>query len=327
MTIPAEVPFRIASLLPSATEIVAALGFKDCLVGKSHECDFPEGLEHLPVLTSSKVNSDAASADIDQGVKSLVEDALSVYEVDIAGLKAAAPNLIVTQTQCDVCAVSEKDVACAIEDWTDGSARIVSLAATDLDGLWSDIRAVARALEADRAAETLINGLIARTTAIENAAVDLPIKPRVATLEWIEPLMTGGNWMPTLVSMAGGENLFGTSGAHSPWLDWEQLVDADPEVIMVIPCGFDIPRAIEDVTLLSARAGWAELSAVKTGQVYVADGNQYFNRPGPRLVESLEILAEILHPDSFDFGHQGPGWVRLGENPERPAVRPSRMML
>lgn len=320
-----SLPPRIASLLPSASEIVAALGFRDCLVGRSHECDYPEGIDHLPILTSAKVNSKATSADIDKNVKSLVENALSVYEVNAAGLRAAAPNLIVTQTQCDVCAVSQKEVECAIDDWTDGSVRIVSLVATDLEGLWADIRQVGRALDASPAAEDLIEGLIARCEEIESTAVDLPNKPRVATLEWIDPLMTGGNWMPTLVTMAGGVNLFGAAGAHSPWLGWEELIAADPDVIMVMPCGFDIPRATEDVSLLAARVEWADLSAVKNGQVYIADGNQYFNRPGPRLVESLEILAEIFHPDQFAFGHEGLGWVRLPG--ERPAVRPARIML
>jgi iron complex transport system substrate-binding protein len=311
MTDRATPPIQIASLLPSASEIVAALGFRDCLVGRSHECDFPSGIDHLPVLTRSKVPSSGTSADIDRGIKNLVEDALSVYEVDAAGLKTAAPNLIVTQTQCDVCAVSENDVACAIESWTDSSARIVSLAATDLNGLWADIRAVARALDADTAAETLIEQLMARCTEIERVAAALPTRPRVATVEWVDPLMSGGNWVPTLVRMAGGDNLFGASGVHSPWLDWEDLCAADPDVIVIIPCGYDIPRAIEDTNLLRTRPGWDDLQAVRTDNVFVADGNQYFNRPGPRLVESLEIMAEILHPETFSFGHQGAGWVKL----------------
>ncbi len=325
MTMTDVPPLRIASLLPSATEIVAALGFADCLVGRSHECDFPQGIKNLPVLTHSKVRTDATSAEIDRGIKDLVEEALSVYEVDAAGLKAAAPDFIVTQTQCEVCAVSEEDVACAIAEWTDSHARIVSLTATDLDGVWEDIRSVARALNADVAADALINQLVARCAGIEDIATTLPAKPRVVTLEWIDPLMTGGNWMPTLVTMAGGENLFGTAGTHSPWLDWEQLLDADPDVILVMPCGYNIPRALEDMTLLSDLAGWTDLSAVRLGQVFITDGNQYFNRPGPRLVESLEILAEIFHPNQFLFGHERSGWVRLPGY--RPAVRPTGIML
>ena len=302
---------RIVSLIPSATEIVCALGLRDHLVGRSHECDFPGGLGELPVLTGPKVDPAATSADIDRGVRHLVENALSVYDVDAPGLQSVTPDLIVTQTQCEVCAVSQKDVECAIEGWTDGSAQIVSMEAADLDGVWTDIRRVAAATGTHAAADALLADLSARCAAIEGTTASLSQHPRVATIEWVDPLMSAGNWMPTLVQMAGGDNLFGTSGSHSPWLSWQELEDADPDVLLVIPCGFDIPRALEDLKILIANPGWAELSAVRTGNVFVADGNQYFNRPGPRLVESLEILAEILHPAQFSFGHQGTGWVCL----------------
>lgn len=301
---------RIVSLIPSATEIVCALGFRDHLAGRSHECDYPGGLSALPVLTHPKVNPNAPSAQIDRDVRNLVENALSVYEVNAPGLKQVSPDVIVTQTQCEVCAVSQKDVEGALADWTDAAARIVSLEATDLDGLWSDIRRVAAALDAGDKAEQIISALTGRCTAIAATASTLRPKPRVAMIEWIDPLMAAGNWIPTLVDMAGGDNLFGESGAHSPWLDWDVLRDADPDIMVVIPCGYDIARARQDLDLLVAKPDWKNLAAVKTGQVFIADGNQYFNRPGPRLVESLEILAEILHPDTFLFGHEGTGWVK-----------------
>ncbi len=301
---------RIVSLIPSATEIVCALGFRNHLAGRSHECDYPGGLSALPVLTRPKMNPDAPSAQIDRDVRDLVENALSVYEVDAPGLKQISPDVIVTQTQCEVCAVSRKDVEGALADWTDAAARIVSLEATDLDGLWSDIRRVAAALDAGDKAEEIITALTGRCSAIAATASTLRPKPRVAMVEWIDPLMAAGNWIPTLVGMAGGDNLFGASGAHSPWLDWEVLRDADPDVMIVIPCGYDIARARQDLDLLAAKPDWKNLAAVKSGQVFVADGNQYFNRPGPRLVESLEILSEILHPKTFSFGHEGTGWVK-----------------
>jgi len=302
---------RIVSLIPSATEIVCALGFRDHLAGRSHECDYPGGLSALPVLTRPKMNPDAPSAQIDRDVRNLVENALSVYEVDAPGLKQVLPEVIVTQTQCEVCAVSRKDVEGALADWSDAATRIVSLEATDLEGLWSDIRRVAAALEAGDKAEEIITALTGRCTAIAAAATNLLPKPRVAMIEWVDPLMAAGNWIPTLVGMAGGDDLFGASGAHSPWLDWEVLRDADPDVIVVIPCGYDIARARQDLDMLVAKPEWKNLAAVKSGQVFIADGNQYFNRPGPRLVESLEILAEILHPEIFSFGHESTGWVNI----------------
>lgn len=302
---------RIVSLIPSATEIVCALGFRDHLAGRSHECDYPGGLSALPVLTRPKMNPDAPSAQIDRDVRNLVENALSVYEVDAPGLKQVLPEVIVTQTQCEVCAVSRKDVEGALADWSDVATRIVSLEATDLEGLWSDIRRVAAALDAGDKAEEIITALTGRCTAIAAVATNLLPKPRVAMIEWVDPLMAAGNWIPTLVGMAGGDNLFGSSGAHSPWLDWEVLRDADPDVIVVIPCGYDIARARQDLDMLVAKPEWKNLAAVKSGQVFIADGNQYFNRPGPRLVESLEILAEILHPEIFSFGHESTGWVNI----------------
>lgn len=302
---------RIVSLIPSATEIVCALGFRDHLVGRSHECDYPEGLDALPVLTRPKVDPNGASAEIDGQVRSLVENALSVYDVDAPGLKAAAPDVIVTQTQCEVCAVSQKDVEAATADWTGDAARIVSMAAADLEGVWADIRRVAAALGADDRAEDVVAALTARCAAIEAAAAALTPRPRVATIEWIDPLMSAGNWIPALVKMAGGDNLFGADGAHSPWLEWRDLVRADPDVVVVMPCGYDIPRATGELATLAAQPGWSDLSAVKSANVFITDGNQYFNRPGPRLVDSLEILAEILHPEKFSFGHEGTGWVKL----------------
>ena len=147
--------------------------------------------------------------------------------------------------------------------------------------------------------------------AIEEKARSLATRPRVACIEWIDPLMAGGNWMPELIEMASGENLFGEAGKHSPWMTWEALAAADPDVIFLQPCGFDIPRTLEEMPLLEGHEGWGNLKSVREGGVVIADGNQYFNRPGPRLADSLEILAEVLHPQTFAFGHEGTGWVRF----------------
>jgi len=299
---------RIVSLLPSATEIVCSLGFEGELVGRSHECDFPPGIKDLPVLTRAQLDSEQSSGAIDREVKELLEKGLSLYRVDVDKLQQLKPDLIVTQTQCEVCAVSEVELGRALQSWVGTPVRIVSLRAQTLAGLWQDLDSVAEALEAKSRGASLIAGLQARIARVAEQAIAIPQRPRVACIEWLDPLMAAGNWIPELVEMAGGENLFGSAGDHSPWLDWEQLRAAEPEAIVVMPCGFDIPRTERELPVLSGHAEWPKLAAVRQGQVYLVDGNQYFNRPGPRLVESLEILTEILHPQSFPPRTQGVAW-------------------
>jgi iron complex transport system substrate-binding protein len=300
---------RIVSLIPSATEIVAALGFADRMVGRSHECDFPAGVEALPPLTRPKLKVEGTSAEVDARVKELIERGLAVYQVDAERLRQLDPDLIVTQDQCQVCAASLADVEAATRGWTGRPVRIVSLNPMSLDDVWRDIGKVAAALGVGSDGARLVEGLKRRMAAVAERAAQARSRPRVAMIEWIEPLMSGGNWMPTLVEMAGGANLFGTAGEHSPWLEWDALTAADPDVIVVAPCGLDLVRTRADLPALEQRADWSALNAVKAKRVYLADGNQYFNRPGPRLAETLEILAEILHPELFDFGHRGRAWI------------------
>jgi iron complex transport system substrate-binding protein len=308
---------RIVSLIASSTEIVCALGFEEHLVGRSHECDFPPSVKRLPVCTEPKFNVEGTSYQIDQRVKAILQEGLSVYRVHADTLRGLHPDVIVTQSHCEVCAVSLRDVEEAVCAWVDGRPRVVSLAPDALADVWTGIGQVAEALEVASTGAALVGRLQVRMRGVQQKAAGLPGmaglpgRPTVACIEWIEPLMASGNWMPELVEMAGGVNLFGSAGRHAPWLEWRQLVQSDPDVILVLPCGFDLARTRQDVPLLSARPGWAELRAVASGRVYLLDGNQYFNRPGPRLVESLEILAEVLHPDVFHFGHEGEGWQRL----------------
>lgn len=301
---------RVVTLIPSATEIVAALGFRDHIVGRSHECDYPTRIDTLPALTAPKLKTDGTSADVDERVKRLIEQGLAVYSVNAPLLKKLAPDVIVTQDQCQVCAASLADVEAATQDWTDRPVSIVSLNPMSLDDVWRDIAKVAEALGVADRGKSLIHSLTQRMQMTSARAATVKQRPRVAMIEWIEPLMAGGNWMPTLVEMAGGENLFGTAGQHSPWLEWEALKAADPDVIVIAPCGLDLARIRADFPALAKRPGWSELRAVKTKRVCFADGNQYFNRPGPRLVETLEILAEILHSDRFSFGLGGRAWER-----------------
>ena len=302
---------RVVSLIPSSTEIACALGFRDALVGRSHECDFPLGVEQLPALTEPKLDTSAASAVIDDRVKQLVGEGLSVYRVDVDKLRELQPTVILTQDQCDVCAASLRDVEEALSGWLGEAPRLVSLKPNLLGDVWGDFERVATALGEARRGREFAASLSDRLAEISEQTLRIRAKPSVACVEWIDPLMAAGNWMPELVTLAGGRPLFGEAGAHSPWLDWKTMRDADPEIVVLLPCGFDIERTRQEVGPLIAQPGWADLQAVRTGRVFVADGNQYFNRPGPRLVESLEILAEILHPDHFAPRREGAGWQAL----------------
>ena len=302
---------RVISLIASATEIVCALGLADRLVGRSHECDFPDEVRRLPVVTEPKFLTQGTSAEIDRRVKDLLEQALSVYRVDALRLRALRPDVIVTQSQCEVCAVTLSEVEQAVSDWLEARPRIVSLEPTGLADLWTDIARVADALDVPERGAALVESLQERMAAIAERAGGLAGRPSVASIEWIDPLMAAGNWMPELVEKAGGVSLFGEAGKHSPGMRWEALVRADPEVIVVLPCGFDMARTRAEMPALTGRPDWRELRAVRAGRVFLTDGNQCFNRPGPRLVESLEILAEILHPEAFHLGHEGTGWERL----------------
>ena len=304
---------RIVSLLPSATEIVAALGFADHLVGRSHECDFPPGVENLPVCSSTKIPVHATSYEIHERVKEIVAEGLSVYRVDADRLRELQPDLILTQTQCAVCAVTPRDLDQALCTWTGVQPQILSLEPNNLDDVWSDFRHVGEALAVLPQTNQLIDALTKRLAAIGENAGAARSRPAVAAIEWLGPLMAGGNWMPELIEIAGGRCLFAKPGEHSPWLDWARLIEADPEVILLLPCGFKIAQTVADLTLLTENPAWPNLRAVSRGRVYLIDGHHFFNRPGPRLVESAEIVAEILHPERFNFDHRGTGWISIND--------------
>ncbi|GMQ76859.1 MAG: cobalamin-binding protein [Gammaproteobacteria bacterium] len=302
---------RIVSLLPSATEIVCALGYGDQLVGRSHECDHPASVTELPVCSRARIRVDTSSREIDRSVKAIVAEGLSVYEIDEETLRTLAPDFIVTQTQCEVCAVSERDVVQAVRDWLGGQSAIISLNPNRLQDVWTDIIRVASALGNRRIGEDVVAALCERMSEIHERTAKRERKPRVALIEWIEPLMAAGNWMPELVDMAGGRNLFGEAGERSPWMELDALRESDPDVVVVAPCGFDLERTRSEMQPLTDRPEWNALTAVGKGQVYLTDGHHFFNRPGPRLVESVEILAELLHPDSIASRHRGQAWMPL----------------
>jgi iron complex transport system substrate-binding protein len=302
---------RIVSLLPACTEIVCALGAASRLVGRSHECDYPPEIQSLPICTSAKVDSKAGSAEIDRQVKALLQDAVSIYRVDIQKLKDMRPDLILTQAQCEVCAVSLPEVEKAVGEWVGSRPQIISLSPKKLADIWEDIRTVANALDLVEEGRDFLRGLKNRVVTIIEKTCVMKNRPSVACIEWIEPLMAAGNWVPELVDLAGGMNIAGDAGQHSPWMNWEALRERDAEIIVAMPCGFDIARTRTEMAALTKHPDWPKLRAVKNNRVYLTDGNQFFNRPGPRIVESLEIMAEMVHPDRFNFGHRGKGWEKL----------------
>jgi len=299
---------RIVSTIASATEIVCAMGLGQYLVGISHECDYPQEIKGLPVVTRPRINIHASSLEIDKQVRDVVKNALSVYEVDSKKLAELAPTHIITQDQCEVCAVSIKDVETAMCELTGVNCRIISLRPNCLADFFADLETIGKALSAEKQASDLSAKLKHSIKTIEVAASKLN-KPKVAAVEWIEPLMVSGNWMPELIDIAGAMPAFGEAGKHSPAISFNQLVDANPDFILVNPCGFTIDRTLQEMHLLEGKPEWRNLKAVQTNKVFVLDGNQYFNRPGPRLLDSLEILAEIIHPEIFQFGHEDTGWL------------------
>lgn len=302
---------RIASLIASSTEIVCALGFEDNLVAISHECDFPPSIHSRPVCTEPRIDVSGSSSDVDRRVKETVAGGLSVYRVYTDLLRELQPDLILTQMQCEVCAVSLRDVDAALADWLGAEPQVVALSPNSLEDIFQSFSTVAQTLGAPDRGEQLIRDLRGRIAAVSALVETVERRPSIACIEWLDPLMAAGNWVPELVELAGGRNLFGKAKAHSPWMSWQDLISKDPDCIIALPCGYGINKTRAELTALTKKTEWKSLRAVQTKSVFVVDGNQFFNRPGPRIVDSLEILGEILHPDAFPPRHSGSGWERF----------------
>lgn len=286
---------RIVSMLPSATEIVCALGAGESLVGVSHECDYPPTVRGLPAVTRPKIDPHGASAAIDADVRALVRAGLGIYEIELERLRELRPDVIVTQHQCDVCAVPFAEVEAAARAVVGSAVTIVSLAPRVLADVWDDVERVALALgRVDRGREVTVR-VAERLARVADATRRLE-RPTVACIEWLEPLMLAGNWVPELVEIAGGVYPFAAAGESSTVGEWSQLTRAEPDVVVLMPCGFGLAQTRRELDRLRVRPEWCALGAVRRGRANVADGNAYFNRPGPRLVESAEILAALLHP-------------------------------
>ncbi len=295
---------------------MCALGVRDELVGVSHECDHPPGVERLTVLTRPRRALPRGSGAIDRTVREIVRDALGVYEIDLDRLREAQPQVVVTQDLCDVCAVSFDDVRRGLAEISRRDVEIVSLRPKRLADVWDDVRHVGRALGRAALGEELASDLERRAAQIGGRAASFGERPSVLTIEWLDPVMIGGMWMPELVTLAGGTRLVTEPGQHAPTLTRDELPELDPDVVLIKPCGYDLTRTSDELELLRSNLPWESWTAVRTGRVYVADGNAYFNRPGPRLVESLEILAACVHPRAFpEFRKKHAASVR-GVTPE-----------
>ena len=278
---------RIASLLPSATEIVCALGLRDQLVAITHECDYPAGLEGIPVVTSSVLSAPASSLEIDRHIRELVHEGSSIYRLDAERLQSQKPALIITQELCDVCAVSYPIVQDAAR-WLDGPAQIVSLEPQSLEDVFKNIGLIGELTGRAAAASRLVGELSDRVARLR---VQLGERsPRtVLCLEWIDPPFNAGHWTPGLVELAGGRDPFGKPGAPAVPLSWDKVSSSEADVVVVMACGLRLDRSLEEAAALSKRLAGRQL--------WVVDGNAYFSRPGPRLVDSIELMAGILHPD------------------------------
>ena len=293
---------RIVSLLSSATEILVAIGLMDRLVAVSHECDFPPAVTHLPRVTRSRIDSALASLDIDNRVRELSESSQPLYAIDAKQIAALRPDLIVTQSQCDVCAVSYDQVLemVAVEPRLKGT-QVLALNPIRLADVLADIARIGQATAAETEAREFIDALKHRIAAVVETTKPLPVtaRPRTICIEWIKPIMLAANWTPEIIELAGGQNGLTIAGKHSTYANWDALTRYDPQVVLIAPCGFDLARTLIESRELPQLDGWNSLSAVRESRVFAIDGNAYFNRSGPRLVESLETAAYLIQPSLF----------------------------
>ena len=302
-------------MLPSATEIICGIGLRDSLVGVTHECDFPPDVVGLPVVTASRIPKGLASGEIDSLVSDQLETDTALYSLNEPVLRELAPDLIVTQALCDVCAVSAgevNDMACQLP----GNVRVINLEPACLQDVLDTVLLVGEAAGCTAAAATYHAELCRRVdqVAARTAAVSA-LRPRVAILEWLDPIYDGGHWYPELIELAGGIPCFGEQQRPSRRRSWEELLASAPDVVVVSLCGFDLQRTALDIPLLTGRPGYGMLPATACGPIYMVDGNRYCSRPGPRLVDSLEILANLLHPETHPLPQGMMGAVKIPNIP------------
>lgn len=295
---------RIASLLPAATEWVCAFGGQDDLVARSHECDAPPSVQSVPAVTQPAYPEKEGSAAINEAVQTTLQDGLSLYDVDLERLRRQRPDLIITQAQCEVCAVSLPQLEEALEGWADSRPTLFSLEPMTLKEVFDAGLRIGRAIGRLQAAMSWL-GEAEKRLRLWQSEVGLEQRedpapyPTVACIEWMDPLMTAGHWMPDVAEQAGGRALLAEKGKPSRRIAWEALQEADPDVLAIMPCGFTLAETLRDLGSLTERPGWNQLRAVQHDRVFVFDGNAFFNRPGPRLYRSIELLAAALRPEEM----------------------------
>jgi iron complex transport system substrate-binding protein len=287
---------RICSLLPSATEILFALGLGDCVAGVTHECDFPPAAAKKPPLIRPRVDPHAPPAELDRQVRDLVARGESIYAVDADLLRSIAPDLIVTQDLCHVCAASPDDLATALTRLAK-IPQVLSLTPHCLADVWNDIRRVGQATGRCQEAETLAAALEQKVSTVASAVAHVHPRPRVLCLEWLDPFYVGGHWVPEMVAKAGGEDVLGHPGEASFRVTSEEILQSRPDVIVVMPCGYDSNRAHAEFSLAKISDGWGALPAIRNRKMFAVDANSHFSRPGPRLADGVALLAHIFHPD------------------------------
>ena len=305
---------RIVSLLPAATEWVCAIGGAECLVGRSHECDAPSEIRDRPVVTVPTYESEGDSAAINEAVQSTVQEGLSLYDVDLERLRALAPDLVVTQDQCDVCAVSRPELEDRLAEWTDGSPTLFSMEPHTLKDILDEALRLGRVMDRFEDAMQVVGTIEKRIQKLRDRIgvdrrTDPETLPTVACIEWLEPLMAAGHWMPDMVEMAGGRAVLGSAGKPTQRISWASLRDADPDVIACMPCGFSVEETQRDLHYLTEREGWDDLTAMQEGRVAVLDGDAYYNRPGARVGRAIEVLSSTIYP-SLSMEEAPAAWER-----------------
>ena len=299
---------KIVSLLPSATEIISRLGLEKNLVGVSHECDFPESVVLLPKLTSSSINTELSSSNIHKSVMEVMKSAVSVYDLDLELLTSLKPDFIITQDLCDVCAVSFEQVEQACQEVLDKNIRIISLKPKMLGDIWDDVQNVADQLSVNEKGREFHEEKESRIKALQTRRRD-GTAPKVLTIEWIDPIYIGGMWLPEMIAIVGGQVCIAESGQPAPVVNQEDLEKIEPDVVVIKPCGYKLEQTLKELELLKKQLpDWK-----KSPRIYLVDGNSYFNRPGPRILDSLEILSYCTYPDLFlDFGeYYKKGFIEL----------------
>ena len=304
---------RIVSLLPSATEVICSLGLREYLVGVTHECDYPADVVGLPIVTKSIIPHDASSIEIDQLVRSQLETTTALYSLDVELLELLQPDIIVTQALCEVCAVSEAEIEETICQLSK-NPKVLNLEPMCLKDVLDTLLLVGEETGQQDFTDGVIKALnhrIDRVRALTENHIEKSAYPKVAVLEWIDPPFNAGHWTPELIEMAGGIDCLGNKHRPSETTLWDDVLEAQPDVMFIACCGFSMERAAKDIPILQSNEGWKDLPCVKNKRVYLSDGNSYFNRPGPRLVDSLEIIANALHPDVHILGIDLPSAVRV----------------